>query len=258
MLENIKALYRYRALTGALVMRHLSIRYRGSLLGFLWSLLNPLCLMMVYTLVFRYYMRFNQPNYAIFLFVGLLPWLWFTSSLVEGTSAISGSGHLITKSLFPAHILPLVSVLVNFVNFLLSLPLLFVFMWASGLSFPWTMALLPLVLLAQMLFIYGASLFLGSLNVFYRDVQHLLGNVLTFLFFLCPIIYPPDTVPEKLKFTLLLNPLALFTTIYHDLVLEGVVPSLSGVVYVCVWVLLMLVIGHMIYERFKESFAEAL
>ena len=258
MLENIKALYRYRALISALVTRHLSIRYRGSLLGFMWSLLNPLCLMLVYTLVFSYYMRFSQPNYAIFLFVGLLPWLWLSSGLIEGTCSIVSSGHLITKSMFPAHVLPLVSVLVNFVNLLLSLPLLFIFMWVSGLPFHWTLVLLPVVLLAQMLLLYGATLLLGSLNVYYRDVQHLLGNILTFVFFLCPIIYPADAVPAKFQFTLVLNPLALLTTFYHSLILDGTVPPLNLVAYLFIFVLIVLLVGNMVYERYKESFAEAL
>ncbi|NMC63905.1 MAG: ABC transporter permease [SAR324 cluster bacterium] len=258
MVENLKALYRYRALISALVVRHLSSRYRGSILGFLWSILNPLFLMLVYTLVFRYYMRFDQPNYAIFLFVGLLPWLWFASALQEATSSIAGSGHLITKSMFPAHVLPLVSILVNFVNFLLSLPLLFIFMLFSGLTFHWTLLLLPLVLFLQLIFLYGASLALSSLNVYFRDVQHLLGNILTFVFFLCPIIYPPEAVPAKLKFTLVLNPLAAMTTFYHDLILEGKLPPLNTVVYVCAWIGMLLIIGHLIYERYKESFAEAL
>lgn len=258
MLENIRALYRYRALIYALVNRHLSIRYRGSLLGFLWSFLNPLCLMLVYTLVFRYYMRFNQANYTVFLFVGLLPWLWLSSGLLEGTSSIAGSGHLITKSMFPAHVLPLVSVLVNFVNFLLSLPLLFIFMWLFKMPFHWTVILLPPLLFAQLLLVYGAALVLGSLNVYYRDIQHLLGNFLTFLFFLCPIIYPADAVPEKLKFTLDLNPLALMTGFYHDLLLEGVLPPAGQVLYFAVFVAMALVLGNIVYERYKENFAEAL
>ena len=258
MLENIKALYKFRALVSALVGRHLSMRYRGSVLGFLWTFLNPLCLMLVYTLVFSYYMRFSQPHYAIFLFVGLLPWIWLSSGLLEGTSSIVGGGHLITKSMFPAHVLPLVAVLVNFVNFLLSLPLLFIFMWVSGLAFHWTLLLLPVLFILQALFLYGATLLLASLNVYFRDVQHLLGNILTFLFFLCPIIYPPESVPERLRFTLELNPLALFTTFYHELILEGSVPRVGLVLYLSTFVAMALLAGHLVYERYRERFAEAL
>lgn len=256
--SNINELYRYRALISALTVRHLSIRYRGSVLGLVWSLLNPLFLMLVYTLVFTYYMRFNQPNYAIFLFVGLLPWLWLSSGILEGTSSISSSGHLITKSMFPAHVLPLVAILVNSINFLLSLPLLFVFMLIFHVGFHWTLILLPFVFLAQLLFLYGVALFFASLNVFFRDIQHLLGNVLTFIFFLCPIIYPPEAVPQRLRFTLELNPVAVFTECYHGMILDGSLPPLHSILYMLVFVGIALIAGSMVYERYKESFAEAL
>ena len=125
MFHNLTELYRYRALVWALVGRHLATRYRGSVLGFVWSFLNPLCLMAVYTVVFKYYMRSNVvEHYSLFLFCGLLPWQWVASSAVEGTNSLVSSGHLITKSMFPAHILPVVSVVTNLVHFLLALPLL--------------------------------------------------------------------------------------------------------------------------------------
>ncbi|RMG39453.1 MAG: ABC transporter permease, partial [Candidatus Dadabacteria bacterium] len=197
MIENFRELYKYRTLIYALVSRHLSMRYRGSLLGFLWSFLNPLLLMLVYSLVFKYYIRFDQvDNYSIFMFCGLLPWIWLSSGLVEGTNAIVSSGHLITKSMFPAQILPVVAVLTSLVHFLLSLPLLLIFMFVFGVSIKWTLLLLPLVIALQTFLLIGSSLLLGSLNVYYRDIQHILNNLLTFLFFLCPIIYPASVVPE--------------------------------------------------------------
>jgi len=104
-------------------------------------------------------------------------------------------------------------------------PLLFLFMWVAGMEFHITLVLLPFLLLAQLLFLYGIALALGSLNVHLRDVQHILGNLLTLLFFLCPILYPPKVVPEAFRFTLDYNPLALFTVLYHELILEGVWPS---------------------------------
>ena len=259
MLGNLRQLYQYRALIGALVTRHLSIRYRGSALGFLWSLLNPLCLMLVYTLVFKYYIRFSEvENYTIFLFCGLLPWLWTTGALLEGTSAISSSGHLITKSMFPAHVLPTVAVLTNLVNFLLSLPLLFLFMWGSGMELHWTLLGLPVLIFAQSVFLWGGALALSSLNVYLRDVQHLIGNLLTLLFFLCPILYPLDIVPEKFKFTFDFNPFALMTVFYQDLVLTGQMPLLPQVVFVLVSTLLVAILGNVIYNRYREGFAELL
>ncbi|MCB0340161.1 MAG: ABC transporter permease, partial [Bdellovibrionales bacterium] len=259
MLENLKELYRFRSLVKALVVRHLAMRYRGSVLGFLWSFLNPLCLMLVYSLVFSYYIRFNSvDHYTIFLFCGLLPWIWVSSGLAEGATAIVSSGHLITKSMFPAHILPAVSVLTTMINFLLSLPLLFLFMWVAGMQFHITLLLLPVLIALQLLFLHGLALALSSLNVHFRDVQHIVGNVLTFLFFLCPILYPVSTVPERFRFTLDYNPLALFTLGYHQLILDGVVPSLSAFVVMGVSVLVVSWFGHAVFARYHESFAELL
>jgi ABC-type polysaccharide/polyol phosphate export permease len=215
--------------------------------------------MLVYMLVFRYYIRFNQvDNYTIFLFCGLLPWLWLQSALLEGASSIAASGHLITKSMFPAHILPAVSVLTTLIHFILSLPLLFIFMAVSGMPMHWTMVLLPLLIVMQSLFLFGMSLTLAAVNVFFRDVQHIVGNLLTFLFFLCPILYPRSVVPERFQFTLDLNPFSVITEAYHAVILDGTLPSTMGMAYVLGWSVISVWLGSMVYRRYSESFAEML
>ncbi len=259
MLRTFAELYRYRVLVGALVVRHLSMRYRGSVLGFLWSFLNPLCLMLVYLLVFKFYIRFNQvDNYTVFLFCGLLPWVWLSSALSEGTSSIVSSGHLITKSMFPAHILPTVAVLTSFIHFLLALPILFVIMLFYGMPLHATLLALPVLCGIQVLFLYGVTLALGALNVHFRDVQHVVANLLTFLFFLCPIIYPASAVPESFRATMELNPLALFTQFYHQLILDGVLPSFWPVLYVAAVTAVVVYCGNLIFDSYRESFAEVL
>ncbi len=243
----------------ALSKRHLATRYRGSLLGFLWSILNPLFLMLVYLLVFRYYMRSNfVENYPIFLFCGLLPWAWTTSALMEGATSVVSSGHLITKSMFPAQLLPVVSVITTMVNFLLSLPLLLLFMIAAGVPLHATLLLLPVVIGIQFIFLVGVGLALGALNVLFRDVQHILSNVISLLFFLCPIVYPASVVPEKLRFTLELNPFAALTECYHSIILYGQYPSLQSVMYVISFAFLTFMIGNFIFSRYRETFAELL
>jgi len=256
---TVSQMMRYRALLWALVIRHLAIRYRGSMLGFLWSFLNPLCLMLVYVLVFKYYIRFNQvEHYTVFMFCGLLPWIWVTSALSEGTSAVVGGGHLITKSMFPPQILPTVSVLTSMINFLLSLPLLVIFMLGSGIPLPWTVLLLPFVVVGQALFLLGIVWALSALNVFFRDVQHIVGNLLSFLFFLCPIVYPASVVPPRFAPLLHLNPLSLLTQFYHQILIDGVVPDAWSVGYFTVVTALVLVAGSMIFQRYREHFAEFL
>lgn len=259
MIENLKELWKYRGLVWALSLRHLSTRYRGSVLGFFWSLLNPLCLMLIYALVFRYFIRFQQvENYTLFLFCGLLPWIWITSGLSEGVASIASGGNLITKSMFPAQILPTVSVLTSMFNFILSLPVLVVFILVSGVPLHWTILALPLLILLQMFLLYGMVLFLSSLNVQFRDTQHLVANLLSFLFFLCPIVYPVTVVPEKFRFTMDWNPFALITLFYHNLILDGTWPAPEQLVFVVFFVVLCLALGNWIYNYYKEGFAELL
>lgn len=252
-------MWKYRALVWALTSRHLKARYRGSFFGFLWSFLNPLFLIAVYSLVFTYYMRFpEQDNYTVFMFTGLLPWIWFSSGLSEGTSAISGGGSLITKAIFPSHVLPLVSIITNLAHFIFALPLLLIAMIASGISPHPTILLLPLIIAIQFLFMFGIILTLSSLNVYYRDIQHILGNVITLWFFLCPIIYPTSAVPESLHFTILLNPMATLIQSYHRVILEGTMPNMQALSLITLISICTTYIGCRIFNKHRDQFAEAI
>ena len=258
-MKELKELYRYRNLIFALVGRQLVGRYRGSALGFLWSFLNPLFFMLIYTLVFKYYIRFDSVNnYSIYLFCGLLPWTWMSSGLLEAINSISASGSLITKSMFPPQVLPVVSVVTNLVHYLLSLILLGLFMVFFSVPFTVALLFLPVVVFLQLITMYGWALMLASLNVFYRDILHVTSNLLNLLFFLCPILYPPTTVPEKFQFTIFLNPFALLITAYHNVILDGQFPSLYTISFLSLFAILIFVLGRRVYRSSYESFAECL
>ncbi len=255
----IAEIFRFRSLVGALVVRHLASRYRGSILGFLWSFLNPLFLMLVYTLVFKFYIRFEEVhNYTIFIFCGLLPWIWTQSALIEGSTAITSSGHLITKSMFPAHILPTVAVITSMIHFLLSLPLLLLFMLYFQMPFHLTLLVVPFIIVLHFALLCGASWFLSALNVQFRDVQHVIGNLLNLVFFLSPVLYPRTTVPERYRFTFDYNPIAILIETYHGLIIDGILPTLSSMVILSAWALIMLLLGGAVYQRYRENFAELL
>lgn len=257
MIRNLIELWRYRALVAALVGRHLRARYRGSVLGFVWSFLNPLCLIAVYSLVFQYYIRFQDvEHYTLFLFTGLLPWIWFSSGLIEAICSISSGGSLITKAMFPPQILPLVAVLTNLCNFLFAIPLLLGFMLLCGVYPKASILFLPGVILIELLFLYGLGLLFAALNVRYRDVQHIMGNLITLWFFLCPILYPAENVPDAFRFTLWLNPVALFTKWYHQVFLEGTLPDGLSFLFAFLVSLLVFVVGNMVFNHFREEFAE--
>jgi lipopolysaccharide transport system permease protein len=256
MLGHVTELYRFRALIATLVLRELRARYRGSFFGFLWSFLNPLLLMGVYVLVFAVYLRVPMDNYAVFLFTGLLPWLWFASSLGHAAAVIVGSGGLVKRIMFPAEILPLVSVLSNLVNLLFSLPLLFVFLWVAGIRPGPMLAFLPLLLVLQLLLTVGLALPLAALNVHLRDVEQILANGLVLLFFLSPILYPVTTVPGTLRSLYFLNPVAGLVQSYQNVIFFGREPHWIHLGGVAIAALLALWVGYWVFDRLRDGLAE--
>ncbi len=266
MIGHFAELYRFRALIATLVLRELRARYRGSWLGFLWSFLNPLLLMLVYVLVFAVYLRVPMDKYPVFLFTGLLPWLWFTSSLGHATGVIVGSGGLVKRIMFPAEILPLVSVLSNLVNFLLSLPLLLAFLWMFGIRPGPVIAFLPLLLALQLLLTVGLALPLAALNVHLRDVEQILANALVLLFFLSPVLYPVTSVPLTIRLApgltvplrplYFLNPIAGLVQGYQNVIFFGREPHWVHLGMVAATAGVALWAGYWVFDRLRDSLAE--
>ena len=253
----LNELWKFRSLLFALVRRHLGSRYRGSVLGFIWSFLNPLCLLMVYSLVFKYYIRFDGvENYTLFLFTGLLPWIWFSSGISEATSSISSGGNLITKAMFPPHLLPIVAVSTNLIHFLISLPLLVIALLWCGYSFSFSIFYLPIVIFSNFIFTVGLSMACSAINVRFRDLQHIVANLLTLLFFLCPVLYPIEQVPEKFRFTMSLNPLAVFTKMYQRIFLDSASPGIASISISLIVSILVFICGVVVFERYRDEFAE--
>ena len=254
-------LYAYRALVASLVWRQLATRYRRSILGVLWTILNPLLLMGVYSLVFAFYLRVRTPHYPAFVFSGLLPWLWFASSLGEGVNAIVGGGGLVTRVHFPPQILPAVTVLANLANFLLSLPVLIVFLALYGVAPTGRWLLLPVIMAIQLVFTLGIVFLVAALNVHYRDVQHLVANAIMLLFFLTPVLYPADQVPAVVRRFLWLNPLTGIIQSYQAIFLGHAanwgIPHRALACSVVAGILIA-VLGTFTLERLRDSFAEDL
>jgi len=256
MWSQLKELYKFRSLIQSLVVRELKARYRGSVLGFLWSFLNPLLLMLVYALVFSIYFRFGMDHYVVFLISGLLPWLWFASSLQEASVSIVAGGNLIKKVLFPAEVLPIVVVFSNFVNFVLSLPILLLFSLFSGFRIRAALLALPLVVVVQMVFTLGLALLFSALCVHFRDIQHILANILTLWFFVTPVIYRVADIPEKWRFTILLNPVAPLMVAYQDIIYYGRSPNYLELARVALFGGIIFVLGFLVFEKLRGTFAE--
>lgn len=257
MLRNFHELYQYRGLLLALTQRELKARYRNSVLGFLWTFLNPTLQMLVYMLVFSIFMRQNIPSYTYYMFVGLLPWIWFTSSIGGGASAISDRRDLLTKVRFPAQVLPATVVATNLCNYLLSLPLMLVLGMVQGQWPTWHVILFPVVLLAQLCMTLALSYIISALNVTFRDIQQVVANILTMGFFVTPVFYRASTIPEEFQpWAVLANPMAVMVTSYQAIFYEHRLPDAGPLAMWMVISLVLLWVAAGIFERRREDFAE--
>jgi lipopolysaccharide transport system permease protein len=255
--ENIKELYQYRALIMSLVVRELQVRYRGSLFGFLWTFMNPVLQMLVYTVVFKVYMRNDMPNYTYFLFVGLLPWNWAATSILAGTSSISDRRDLITKVKFPPQILPFTVVASALVNYLLTVPLMVCLGLFFGVQFHPCIIAFPLVITTQFLFVSGVAYTFSTFNVAFRDLAQILNNVMMFAFFLTPVLYSINQVPEKYRaLSLLVNPFAAIIASYQAIFFYGQWPDFVSLGRVFLVGLFAFWLGATVMAGRRESFAE--
>jgi ABC-type polysaccharide/polyol phosphate export permease len=260
--RNLRALVRYRGLIQTLVTRDLKARYRGSVLGFFWSFINPLFLLLIYSFVFSTVLpRAEDPDlepYALFMFCGILPWTWFSSSILESSNVLISGGNLIKKVLFPAEVLPIVTVLANMVHFFLGLPILAAFLiyYRRPLD-PVELLWFPVIVLVQLVVLLGMGLLVSALTVHFRDLKDILGNLLTLWFFATPIIYPMSQAPEQYRWLLNLNPMTHLAISYQEVLFyigphghwRWLMALLAGAV-------LVFLAGYFVFDRLRDSFAE--
>jgi ABC-type polysaccharide/polyol phosphate export permease len=258
--------WRHRALVAVLVRRELDARYRASFLGFFWSLLNPLLLLAVYAVVFTFIFNPRFPGgepYPLFLFAGLLPWLFFSGAVLDGAVTLVDNGPLLAKVMCPPEIFPAVTVLSHLVHHLLAVPILLAAVVAAALGglhpFPWTFWLLPLALLPWLLTAGGAVLAVSVLAVYFRDMRDLVGHLLNLLFFASPIIYTLDglELPGVLRRVLVLNPLASLVTVYRNVVFDGRVPEIADWVMAGAVGVAAMILGAAVFSRSRDTLVES-
>lgn len=270
-LKHLTEIYRYRELVRQLVLRDLKARYKNSVLGFLWSLLNPIGMMLVFTVVFGVLLRqWDKEDYPVFLLSALLPWNFLVGGLTAGTASILANASLVHKVYFPREVLPASSVLAGLVNFLLALMPLLLLMVVMGRPVTrWLFIFLPLIVIVQVAFTLGLTFILSSINVFYRDTQMILEVVTLAWFFGTPIFWPMEVI-ENQWVTVLgmeintwvwlnrLNPMASLAAAYRDVLYYGRPVGLDFLARTAVTCFAILALGYWVFARLSPKFGEEL
>ncbi|MCX7591810.1 MAG: ABC transporter permease [Kiritimatiellae bacterium] len=254
-----KDLWKYRELLLILVARNIKIRYKRSALGFFWTLLNPVLLIIIYAVflkILRFY-RSGDPLFLPTLVSGIIAWQYLAMCLGDSLHAVVGNANLVTKTSFPRIILPLSTICANLVNFLLSLVILAIYLLIVGIraSHLWA---LPIVILTHFALCLGLGLILSALNVFFRDTEHLLSVVLVAWFFLTPIIYPFSQIPLRFQRPAFLNPMTGIVTAYRSIFLSTdlMAPRLAGMSMAIAWLVCLL--GLFFFQMCQKRFADEL
>ncbi len=260
MTQNMfKELWQYRQMIASLVKRDLRGRYKGSVLGFLWTFINPLLQLVVYTIVFSVIMRAGIEKYYLFLFVALIPWIMFSTSVAGGCNCVLNQKDMVTKIYFPREVLPIAHVTTAMVNMLLSFIVVFIVVLFSGVSIkPMALLYLPLIVLIEYILSIGFAFIVSALTVFFRDLEHIMGILVMAWQYLTPVLYSVEQVPENLWAIFSCNPMTPVIIAYRDILYYGRVPQLDTLVTAVVWGVVAVILGAVIFRKSQKRFAEEL
>lgn len=254
----LKELFDYREMIFSLVKRDLKGRYKGSVLGFFWTFLNPLLQLAVYTLVFSVIMRNGIQDYYLFLFVALIPWIFFSSCVSAGSECVIIQQDLIKKIYFPREVLPIAFTTSQFANMLLSFIVVFiVLIFTKGINLL-AILYLPLIMLVEYFLALGMTFLFSAITVYLRDIGYLLNIIVMAWQFMTPVMYSVDDVPERLRFVFYLNPMTSVITAYRDILYYKTPPELETLSSACLMGIVLLLIGLQIFKRLKRHFVENL
>lgn len=255
---SLANLWHRRELLWNMTVRHLRGQYKQSILGYAWALMMPLSQMIIMTFVFSTIIRIETPGapFALFLFVGLLPWNFFSSALSSGTDSVVGASSLVTKVYFPREILPAAAILTKVFDLLFASLILVALMLYYGHAPTETVVWVPLLFLIQFLFTLGLTLPLAALNLYFHDVRYLVGVALTLWFYITPIIYPIDIVPARYQFLFDINPNSLFINAYRRVILFDESPGMDKFLLGLVIAVCTCLIGYYLFKKMEPGFAD--
>ena len=258
MIKLFKELFQYRELLKTNIKNEIRGKYKGSVLGVLWSFVNPLLMTLVYAIVFPYLMRgAGYEHYTTFLIIGILPWNWFVTNIGQGTYSIIGNGGIIKKVYFPREIIPISVVTSGMVNFLITCIIMAIFLIVSGIGFTKYILFLPLIILAQYLFTLGILFITCSINVYIRDFEYIINFFIQMLFYGTPVLYSADLFKgTKIYQFIKLNPFGVLIDCYRDILYWGNMPHIKSLLIVLGGSLIVCLIGLTVFKKLSKGFAE--
>ena len=258
-MKIFKDLYQYRELLKTNVRKEIRGKYKGSFLGVLWSFINPLLMVLVYAIVFPLILKSSEPNYVIFLIVGIIPWNFFTTVINQGTTTIVNNGNIIKKVYFPREILPISVVTSGLINFFISCIIILIFIIFGGMSLSLVMLLLPLITLIQYILSLGIIFILSAINVYIRDIEYIVNFIVMMLFYPTPILYSSELFANTaFEWIMNINPMAHIINAYRDIFYYQVLPDFSILAIVGIISFVILIVGYQIFKKLEKRFAEEL
>lgn len=256
--KAIAELLKYKELVFNLVSRDLKVRYKRSVLGVAWAFIEPLMLMLLFSTVFSYLLKIQIENYPVFVLTGVLAWSFFVTGVNYSLNSISANANLIKKIYFPKEILPLSVIIGRLVNFLLSLLILVPFFFWFKVHLSLNILFIPVIIAVQLVLVFGLALLLSSLNTFYDDVGFLTNFIFMGLFYLTPVFYSAEMIPERFRTVYMLNPMAAVITAYRDVLLYSRLPDMGYFGLAAALSVLIFILGLSVFRRTEHIFAEVL
>lgn len=259
MINKAKEIWAYRDMISSLVRRELRGKYKGSILGFLWTFINPLCQIIVYTIVFSMIFRSGMEKFYVYIIAGMIPWMFFDSSMRIGSGCIRYQGDMIKKIYFPREALPIASVTANFVNMLFCFIIVFLVLIVSGFGMSFKALLfLPLTMLIEYIMVLGFTLIISSCTVYFKDLEHIITVLLMVWIYLTPILYSIETVPAELLWIFKINPMTFVIESYHSILYWKTIPTWNILAYSSIFAIVIFLIGEAIFIKLDDNFAEEL
>lgn len=256
---HLKEIFDYQDMIYSLVRRDLRGKYKGSILGFLWTFINPLCQMIVYTIVFSVIVQTDLEQFYVYMITGMVPWLFFDMSLRQGTGCVRYQGEMVKKIYFPREVLPVACVTSNFVNMLFCFLIVFFVCIVSGAGLHLAVLVwLPPVMLIEYLLTVGFVLLVAAGTVYLKDLEHIITVILMAWIYLTPIMYPLHMIPDRILWIFLINPITPVIEAYHAILYWKKAPDLSELAYAFLFGIVLLVISEVVFMKLSDNFAEEL